>query len=267
MSATPAVVEIRDLHFAWGERVVLSGIDLDIPAGKVTAILGPSGCGKTTLLKLVGGQLRPSRGAVRFAGCVVHEQDTEALYALRRKMGMMQQQGGLFSDLSVFENIAFPMRERTRLPEDIITDLVMMKLDAVGLRGAHGLYPNELSGGMARRVALARAIALDPQLIMYDEPFSGLDPISLNVVGELIRKLNTALGVSTIVVTYDVSESLKIADYVAVMAAGKVVAHGPTEEMRASDDPFVRQFLNALPDGPVPFHYPAPALEQALELG
>ena len=267
MTAATPIVEIADLHFAWGERAILKGINLNIPAGCVTAILGPSGCGKTTLLKLIGGQLRPTAGGVRFGGKVVHEQDTDALYQLRRGMGMMQQQGGLFSDLSVFENIAFPMRERTKLSEDIIFDLVMMKLDAVGLRGAHGLYPNELSGGMARRVALARAIALDPQLIMYDEPFSGLDPISLNVVGELIRKLNTALGVSSVVVTYDVSESLKIADYVAVMAEGRVVAQGPTAQMRSSDDPFVKQFLNALPDGPVPFHYPAPQLAGELDLG
>lgn len=267
MTAATPIVEIADLHFAWGERAILRGINLNIPAGCVTAILGPSGCGKTTLLKLIGGQLRPASGGVRFGGKVVHEQDTDALYQLRRDMGMMQQQGGLFSDLSVFENIAFPMRERTKLSEDIIFDLVMMKLDAVGLRGAHGLYPNELSGGMARRVALARAIALDPQLIMYDEPFSGLDPISLNVVGELIRKLNTALGVSSVVVTYDVSESLKIADYVAVMAEGRVVAQGPTAQMRSSDDPFVKQFLNALPDGPVPFHYPAPPLAGELDLG
>jgi len=263
---TAPVVEIADLAFAYGERAVLKGINLNIPAGCVTAILGPSGCGKTTLLKLIGGQLRPAAGSVQFAGKVVHEQNTDSLYALREGMGMMQQQGGLFSDLSVFENIAFPMRERTHLPEDIIFDLVMMKLDAVGLRGAHGLYPNELSGGMARRVALARAIALDPGLIMYDEPFSGLDPISLNVVGELIRKLNTALGASSVVVTYDVSESLKIADYVAVMAEGRVVAHGPTALMREASDPFVKQFLNALPDGPVPFHYPAPALAGALAL-
>lgn len=264
---TPApLLEIRDLHFAFGTRVVLDGISLTVPAGQVTAILGPSGCGKTSLLKLIGGQLKPTRGEVRFAGKVVHEQDTDNLYALRRGMGMMQQQGGLFSDLSVFENIAFPMRERTRLPEDIIFDLVMMKLDAVGLRGAHGLFPNELSGGMARRVALARAIALDPQLIMYDEPFSGLDPISLNVVAELIARLNAALSVTSIIVTYDVSESLKVADYIAVMSEGRIVAHGPTAEMRECDEPFVRQFLHALPDGPVAFHYPAPRLNQQLDL-
>lgn len=265
MSAAP-LIEIDDLHFAHGEREVLRGINLVVPAGSVVAILGPSGCGKTTLLKLIGGQLKPTRGAVKFAGRVVHEQDTDALYALRREMGMMQQQGGLFSDLTVFENLAFPMRERTRLPEEIIFDLVMMKLDAVGLRGAHALYPNELSGGMARRVALARAIALDPRLIMYDEPFSGLDPISLNVVAGLIARLNAALGVTSIVVTYDVSESLKVADHVAVMAEGVIVAQGPTAAMQESDDPFVRQFLHALPDGPVPFHFPAAPLARGFEL-
>ena len=266
MTQAAPLLEIRDLYFSWGSRSVLRGIDLNVPQGSVIAILGPSGCGKTTLLKLIGGQLKPTQGEVSFQGRIVHQQDTDALYALRRDIGMMQQQGGLFSDLSVFENIAFPMRERTRLPEDIIFDLVMMKLDAVGLRGAHALHPNELSGGMARRVALARAIALDPKLIMYDEPFSGLDPISLNVVGALIKKLNTALGVTSIVVTYDVSESLKIADYIAVMAEGKIVAQGPTAQMRESNNAFVKQFLHALPDGPVPFHYPAEPLEQEFAL-
>ena len=250
------IVEVRDLHFAYGNRRILDGINLSIPRGKLVAILGASGVGKTTLLRLIGGQLRPHRGEVRVADKVVHELDVDALYLLRRKMGMMFQMGGLFSDLSTFENIAFPMREHTDLPEELITDLVLMKLQAVGLRGAQRLMPNELSGGMGRRVALARAIALDPMLVMYDEPFAGLDPISLNVIGNLIRQLNDALGMTSIVVTYDVIESLKVVDYVYILADGKVRAAGTTDEVKASSDPFVRQFINALPDGPVAFHYP-----------
>ena len=260
------LVEVRDLHFAYGSRQVLKGINLAIPRGKVVAILGVSGSGKTTLLRHVGGQLRPARGSVRFAGQVVHEQDNDALYAMRRKMGMMFQVSGLFSDLSVFDNIAYPMREHTDLPEDVIHDLVLMKLHAVGLRGAHALRTSELSGGMERRVALARAIALDPMLIMYDEPFAGLDPISLNTIANLIRRLNDALGLTSVVVTYDVSESLKVADYVYFIHDGVVVAEGEASAMSGSSDPFVHQFVHAEPDGPVAFQYPGRALADDLDL-
>lgn len=260
------LVEISDLHFAYGDNAVLKGVNLSIPRGKVVAILGVSGCGKSTLLRHIGGQLRPQRGAVRFDGQVVHELDLDSLYALRRKMGMMFQVSGLFSDLSVFENIAYPMREHTDLPEDVIRDLVLMKLHAVGLRGARDLATGELSGGMERRVALARAIALDPALIMYDEPFAGLDPISLNTVASLIRRLNDALGLTSVVVTYDVSESLKIADYAYFLHDGVVVAEGPAADMANSSDPFVRQFVHAEPDGPVAFEYPGAPLADVLQL-
>src|SRR5512143_678401 len=263
---TDSLVEIRDLHFAYGERSVLRGINLTIPRGKVVAILGVSGCGKSTLLRHFGGQLRPARGSVKFDGQVVHELGNDALYAMRRRMGMMFQVSGLFSDLSVFDNIAYPMREHTDLPEDVIHDLVLMKLHAVGLRGAHALHTGELSGGMERRVALARAIALDPMLIMYDEPFAGLDPISLNTIANLIRQLNDALGLTSIVVTYDVSESLKVVDYVYFIHDGVVVAEGNAAEMVDSDDPFVRQFVHAKPDGPVAFQYPSRAYREELEL-
>jgi phospholipid/cholesterol/gamma-HCH transport system ATP-binding protein len=225
------VIEVRDLHFAYGRRTVLEGLEIDIPRGRVVAILGASGCGKTTLLQLIGGALAPSRGSVKVCGQEVHELDHDALYRLRRQIGMMFQKGGLFSDLTVFENIAFPMREHTQLPEEIISDLVKMKLNAVGLRGAHALYPTELSGGMSRRVALARAIALDPDLVIYDEPFAGLDPITLNVICNLIRTLNDALGSTSVVVTYDVPEAVKLADYLYVMGNGRIVGHGPTQEM------------------------------------
>ena len=260
------LIEIRDLHFAYGRRAVLEGLDLDIPKGKVVAILGASGCGKTTLLQLIGGALKPARGSVKVCGHEVHALDHDGLYRLRRQIGMMFQKGGLFSDLSVFENVAFPMREHTLLPGSVISDLVKMKLHAVGLRGAHRLYPNELSGGMARRVALARAIALDPDLLIYDEPFAGLDPITLNVICNLIRRLNDALGSTSVVVTYDVPEAVKLADYLYVMGEGRIVGHGPTQDMVASDDPFVRQFLHAQPDGPVPFHFPARPIAEELDL-
>jgi len=260
------LIEIRDLHFAYGRRTVLEGLALDIPKGKVVAILGASGCGKTTLLQLIGGALKPARGSVKVCGHEVQALDHDGLYRLRRQIGMMFQKGGLFSDLSVFENVAFPIREHTRLPEAVISDLVKMKLHAVGLRGAHRLYPNELSGGMARRVALARAIALDPDLVIYDEPFAGLDPITLNVICNLIRTLNDALGGTSVVVTYDVPEAVKLADYLYVMGEGRIVGHGPTQEMLDSDDPFVRQFLHAQPDGPVPFHFPARPIAEELDL-
>ncbi|OJW95521.1 ABC transporter ATP-binding protein [Thiobacillus sp. 65-1402] len=263
---TDTLVEIRDLHFSYENNQVLKGINLAIPRGKVVAILGVSGCGKTTLLRHVGGQLRPSRGSVAFDGQLVHELNNADLYAMRRKMGMMFQVSGLFSDLSVFDNIAYPMREHTDLPEEAIHDLVLMKLHAVGLRGAHALRTGELSGGMERRVALARAIALDPMLIMYDEPFAGLDPISLNTIANLIRRLNDALGLTSVVVTYDVSESLKVADYVYFIHDGVVVAEGNAAEMAGSADPFVHQFVHAKPDGPVAFQYPSRPYPEELEI-
>jgi phospholipid/cholesterol/gamma-HCH transport system ATP-binding protein len=265
-AACDNLIEVRDLHFAYGRREVLKGLDLEIPKGKVVAILGSSGCGKTTLLQLIGGALAPARGSVTVCGHNVHELGHDELYRLRRQIGMMFQKGGLFSDLTVFENIAFPMREHTQLTEEVISDLVKMKLNAVGLRGARHLYPAELSGGMARRVALARAIALDPNLVIYDEPFAGLDPITLNVICHLIRTLNDALGSTSVVVTYDVPEAVKLADYLYVMGDGVIVGHGPTQEMLASDDPFVRQFLHAQPDGPVPFHFPAQPIAEELDL-
>ncbi len=268
MNQTPAdnLVEVSQLHFSYGQREVLKGINLTIPRGKIVAILGVSGCGKTTLLRHFGGQLRPSSGTVKFMGQVVQELDNDELYAMRRKMGMMFQISGLFSDLSVYDNLAFPMREHTDLPEEIIHDLVLMKLHAVGLRGAHALMPSELSGGMERRVALARAIALDPTLIIYDEPFAGLDPISLNTIANLIRRLNDALGVTSVVVTYDLSESLKIIDYAYFIHDGVVVAQGDVSEMVESTDPFVRQFVHAQPDGPIAFQYPGKPYAEDLEI-
>ena len=260
------LIEIEDLHFAYGSNQVLKGINLSVPRGKVVGILGVSGAGKSTILKLIGGQRRPDRGAVRVNGRVVHELDNKGLYEMRREMGMMFQAGGLFSDISVYENIAFPMRELTDLPEDLIHRLVLMKLNSVGLRGASRLMPNELSGGMARRVALARAIALDPMLIMYDEPFAGLDPISLNVIANLIRTLNDALGITSIVVTYDVFESLKTVDYAYFLHDGVVVAEGTAREMLDSRDEFVHQFVNARPDGPVAFHHPAEPYRRTLRV-
>ena len=260
------VVEISDLAFAYGNRQIFTDVDLTIPRGKIVGIMGASGSGKTTLMLLIGGQLQPQRGRVSVMGKVVHALDRGELFELRRRMGMQFQQGGLFTDLSVFENIAFQMREKTDLPEDMIADLVVMKLNAVGLRGAAALMPAELSGGMARRVGLARAMALDPALMMYDEPFAGLDPISCNVVGNLIRRLNDTLGLTSIVVSYDAHEALKVIDYVYFIADGKVVAQGTTQEVKTSTDPFVSQFIRALPDGPVPFHYPAESYAKDLEL-
>jgi phospholipid/cholesterol/gamma-HCH transport system ATP-binding protein len=254
---TESLIEIEDLHFSYGSRKVFNGINLNIPRGKVVSVLGMGGSGKSTLLRLIGGQLRPERGCVKVNGKVVHELDQRGLYQLRQSMGLMFQAGGLFSDMSVYENIAFPMRELTNLPEELIHDLVLMKLHAVGLRGTTHLMPNELSGGMARRVALARAIAIDPMLTMYDEPFAGLDPISLNVIAQLIRRMNDALNGTAIVVTYDVSESLKVVDYVYLLHDGIVQAEGTSEQLLASDTPFVVQFLHAQPTGPVAFHMKA----------
>jgi phospholipid/cholesterol/gamma-HCH transport system ATP-binding protein len=244
-------------------RPVLRGIDLTIPRGKVVAIMGGSGCGKTTMLRLIGGQLRPQGGTIEVDGENVPSLDRDALFALRRRIGMLFQFGALFTDMSVYENIAFPLREHTELPEELIRDLVLMKLNAVGLRGAAQLEPSELSGGMARRVALARAIALDPMLVMYDEPFAGLDPISLGVVGQLVRRLNDTLGLTSIVVTHDVYESLKIVDYMYFVSEGRIIAQGTPADVRASTDPFVRQFVDGEPDGPVPFHYPSSTLAES----
>jgi phospholipid/cholesterol/gamma-HCH transport system ATP-binding protein len=257
---------VADLSFSYGDLQIFRGLSLRIPRGKVVAILGGSGSGKSTLLKLIGGQLDPSGGSIRVDGKAVHELGADALYALRRKMGMMFQSSGLFTDLTVYENIAFPIREHYDLPEELVRSLVLMKLDAVGLRGARDMMPADLSGGMTRRVALARAIATDPMLAMYDEPFAGLDPISLNVIATLIRKLNDALGLTSIVVTYDVSESLKLVDYIYVIADGKLMGEGTPDALLASEDPYLKQFLKALPDGPVRFHFPAKPLEEELRL-
>jgi phospholipid/cholesterol/gamma-HCH transport system ATP-binding protein len=266
-NAVSNLVEIRDLQFAYGDRTILSNLNMDFPRGKVVAVMGGSGCGKTTVLRLIGGQLRPRKGSVSVSGEVVHKLDTENLYRLRRKMGMLFQFGALFTDLTVFENVAFPLREHTDLPEQLIRDLVLIKLNAVGLRNAAQLKPAEISGGMARRVAVARAVALDPELIMYDEPFAGLDPISMGVTANLIRRLNDALGSTSILVSHDVYECFAIADYVYFMSSGRIVAQGTPAEMRVSEDPYVKQFVNAAPDGPVPFHYPGKSLGEDLGLG
>jgi len=268
-AATPVtdgpLVDIADLHFSYGARPILSGVTMQFRRGKVIAVMGGSGSGKTTILRLIGGQLRPDSGTVRVAGQEIAAMNEKALYVVRRRMGMLFQFGALFTDMSVFENVAFPLREHTDLSDELVRDLVLMKLNAVGLRGAHELMPGEISGGMARRVALARAIALDPQLILYDEPFAGLDPISLGVTANLIRALTDALGATSVLVTHDVAESLAIADYVYFIASGKVAAEGTPDELSRSTDPFVRQFVDGAPDGPVPFHYPAQSF--AADLG
>jgi len=260
------LIEIRDLSFAYSQRLVLKGINLRAGRGQVIAIMGNSGCGKTTLLRLIGGALKPSSGELRVDGVDMRRLDQAGLYRLRRRMGMLFQFGALFTDMTVFENVAFVLREHSDLPEDMIRDLVYMKLNAVGLRGAHDLMPSELSGGMARRVALARAIALEPKLILYDEPFAGLDPISLGVTGNLIRRLTDTLGVTSIVVTHDVQESLKIVDYVYFVSEGVIEAQGTPAEIRASRVPYVHQFVHGEEDGPVPFHYPAPGYAEDLGL-
>ncbi|HFD81438.1 MAG TPA: ATP-binding cassette domain-containing protein [Gammaproteobacteria bacterium] len=253
-----ALVRIRGLYFTRGERVIFDGVDMDIPRGSVTAIMGPSGTGKTTLLQLIGGQLVPDRGSVQVDGQEVQDLSRSQLYELRKRMGMLFQSGALLTDLDVFDNVAFPLREHTDLPESMIRDLVLMKLQAVGLRGARDLQPSELSGGMARRVALARAIALDPMMIMYDEPFTGQDPISKGALLKLIRLLNDALGLTSIIVSHDVEETEEISDYIYVISGGRVVGHGTPETLANTDSEWVRQFMRGLPDGPVPFHYPAP---------
>jgi len=255
--ASDSLIELSGVDFSYDRRPVLTGIDMAIPRGKVVAIMGVSGSGKTTLLRLISRVVKTTRGQVRVDGKLVNELDRQAVYDLRRRMGMLFQFGALFTDLSVYDNVAFQMREHTELPERMIRDLVLMKLHAVGLRGAHRLMPSELSGGMARRVALARAIALDPMLIMYDEPFTGLDPISLGAIGNLIRKLNDALGATSILVTHDVEEALELVDYVYYLSDGSIVAHGTPDQMRGAREPLVRQFVYGEPDGPVPFQYPA----------
>lgn len=255
------LVELRDLSFGYGERLILDGVSLRVPRGQVTALMGASGGGKTTVLRLVGGQIQPNRGQVLFDGQPV-PQDVDGLYKVRRRMGMLFQFGALFTDLSVFENVAFPLREHTDLSDALVRDIVLMKLNAVGLRGARDLMPSEVSGGMARRVALARAIALDPELVMYDEPFAGLDPISLGTAAQLIRKLNDAMGLTSIVVSHDLDETFAIADQVIVLANGKIAAQGTPDQVRQSTDPLVHQFVHAEAEGPVRFHYPGPSVEQ-----
>ena len=260
------LIEIRDLSFGYGDRLVLKGINLTARRGQVVAIMGISGGGKTTLLRLIGGALRPTTGLLKVDGVDMSRIDNSELYQLRRRMGMLFQFGALFTDMSVYNNVAFPLREHTDLPEEMIHDLVLMKLNAVGLRGAHAMMPSELSGGMARRVALARAIALEPRLILYDEPFAGLDPISLGVTGNLIRRLTDTLGITSIVVTHDIQESLRMVDYVYFVSEGVIAAEGTPDQLRASKEPFVHQFVHGEEDGPVPFHYPAPGYAADLEL-
>jgi phospholipid/cholesterol/gamma-HCH transport system ATP-binding protein len=257
-----ALVECRNLAFGYGERRILDDVSFTVPRGKVTALMGASGGGKTTVLRLIGGQVRPQGGELLFDGQSIAGLDRDGLYRMRRRMGMLFQFGALFTDLSVFDNVAFPLREHSGLPENLVRDIVLMKLNAVGLRGARDLMPSEVSGGMARRVALARAIALDPDLVMYDEPFAGLDPISLGTAAQLIRRLNDTLGITSIVVSHDLEETFHIADQVIVLANGKVAAQGTPEEVRRSDNPLVHQFVNALPEGPVHFHYPGPTMAE-----
>lgn len=256
------LVELRNVHFAYGAQPVLRGLSLAVPRGKVTAIMGASGGGKTTVLRLVGGQQRAQQGEVLFDGKDVGRMDRAQLYAARRRMGMLFQFGALFTDMSVFENVAFPLREHTDLSEALVRDIVLMKLHAVGLRGARDLMPAQISGGMARRVALARAIALDPELVMYDEPFAGLDPISLGTAAQLIRQLNDAMGLTTVLVSHDLEATFKLADHVVILGPGIIAAQGTPDEVRHSIDPLVHQFVNALPVGPVPFHYPGPDVAQ-----
>jgi phospholipid/cholesterol/gamma-HCH transport system ATP-binding protein len=252
-----ALVEISGLVFRHGSRTIFNGVDITIPRGKVTAIMGPSGTGKTTLLRLIGAQIRPQAGTVLVDGHNMHAVPRDTLFLLRKRMGMLFQTGALFTDISVFENVAFPLREHTTLPENTIRDLVLMKLQAVGLRGARDLMPTELSGGMARRVALARAIALDPMMIMYDEPFTGQDPITVGVIMQLIRLLNDTLGLTSIIVSHDVKELSTISDHIYMISEGKVIQDGTPAQMAESKLAYVHQFMHGLPDGPVPFHYPA----------
>lgn len=263
MFGTP-LIEAQQLTFGYNDRVVLNSIDLVIPKGKVSVIIGASGGGKTTLLRLIGGQVKPQSGHMLFDGQDIGALNQEHLYRMRRRMGMLYQFGALFTDMTVYDNVAFPLREQTCLSESMIRDIVLMKLQAVGLRGARDLMPSELSGGMIRRVALARAIALDPELVMYDEPFSGLDPISLGTAARLIRRLNDTLGLTSVVVSHELEATFALADHIIVLANGKVAVQGPPDAVRHSDDPLIQQYVTASPDGPVKFHYPAPSLEDDL---
>lgn len=266
--STDALIEVDRVSFGYdASRRILNDLSLRFARGKVTALLGGSGCGKTTLLRLIGGSTVPDAGQVRFDGEVVLGTDKARMYRLRRRMGMLFQFGALFTDLTVFDNVAFPLREHTDLPEPLVRDIVLMKLNAVGLRGAAALRISEVSGGMARRIALARAIALDPELIMYDEPFAGLDPISLGTAAKLIRELNDALGITSIVVSHDLEETFRIADQVIILANGRIAAQGTPAQVMASDDPLVRQFVHAQPEGPVHFHYPGPSVDQDFSAG
>jgi len=264
MSTPPssALVELDRVTFGYGDRVILRDVNLSVPRGKVTALMGVSGGGKTTVLRLIGGQVKAQAGKVLFDGADVGHMGTAQLYEARRRMGMLFQFGALFTDLNVFDNVAFPLREHTELDEALIRDIVLMKLEAVGLRGARDLKPSEVSGGMARRVALARAIALDPELVMYDEPFAGLDPISLGTAARLIRQLNDSLGITSVVVSHDLDETFHIADQVIILANGRVAAQGTPQQVRASQDPLVHQFVSAAPEGPVRFHFPAASVEE-----
>jgi phospholipid/cholesterol/gamma-HCH transport system ATP-binding protein len=257
-----SLVEFRDVAFGYGARAILDGVSFSVPRGKVTALMGASGGGKTTVLRLIGGQARAQRGEVLFDGDDIGRMKPDALYQARRRMGMLFQFGALFTDMTVMDNVAFPLREHTGLSEPLVRDIVLMKLDAVGLRGARDLMPSEVSGGMARRIALARAIALDPDLVMYDEPFAGLDPISLGTAARLIRRLNDTLGLTSVVVSHDLEETFRIADHVIILANGGIAAQGTPDEVRRSADPLVHQFVHALPDGPVQFHYPGVSVEE-----
>ena len=262
-----ALVEARNLSFGYDQRRILDDVTFTVPRGKVTALMGASGGGKTTVLRLIGGQVRPQSGELLFDDESIPGLDRDGLYRMRRRMGMLFQFGALFTDLSVFDNVAFPLREHSGLPENLIRDIVLMKLNAVGLRGARDLMPSQVSGGMARRVALARAIALDPDLVMYDEPFAGLDPISLGTAAHLIRQLNDTLGITSVIVSHDLEETFRIADHVIVLANGRIAAQGTPQQVRHSEDPLVHQFVHALPEGPVHFHYPGPSVAQDFSEG
>ena len=264
MSKQDVLIEIRGLKYRRGDKVIFDGVDIDILAGSVTAFMGPSGTGKTTLLRLITGQLEPDAGTIRINGEDVVRLRRDALYALRKRMGFLFQNGALLTDFSVFENVAFPLREHTDLPDALIRDIVLMKLQAVGLRGTASMMPSELSGGMARRVALARAIVMDPEMIFYDEPFVGLDPISMGQIVRLIKRLNEVLGLTSIVVSHDVPEVSSVSDRIYLLADGRVVGSGAPAELRESDSPWVRQFMQGLADGPVPFHYPAADMRDEL---